>query len=209
LAHVCEPRSRISQTCAKCHQPVYQTYARSVHGQALVEAENRDVPVCTDCHQAHDIKDPRGRDWRLGTPQLCGKCHTNARLTSKYGMSPNVLSTYLADFHGVASTLQRGNDDDHRLAAVCTDCHGVHDIKSTYGEAAGVMKANLVNVCRRCHADADASFPAAWLSHYEPSWSKTPLVYAVRVFYLIMIPFTIGGLILQIVLHLWRALVKR
>ncbi len=208
IARPGEPRSKISQTCAKCHKPVYEVYAQSVHGKALIETENRDVPVCTDCHKAHDIKDPRGRDWLLATPELCGTCHTNDKLMAKYGLSSNVLSTYLTDFHGVASTLQRGLDD-RKLAAVCTDCHGVHDIKSTRGEASAAMKQNLVNVCKKCHPDATANVPAAWMSHSEPSLHKTPIIYAVRLFYLFMIPFTIGGLVLQILLHLWRVVVNR
>ena len=90
-----EPRSGISQTCAKCHEHVYEIYAQSVHGKALLADENRDVPVCTDCHKAHDIADPRGREWHLSSPELCGTCHTNEALMAKYDLSPNVLSTYL------------------------------------------------------------------------------------------------------------------
>ena len=42
------PRSRVSDTCAHCHEAIYKTYAASVHGKALVESANQDVPVCTD-----------------------------------------------------------------------------------------------------------------------------------------------------------------
>ena len=35
------------------------------------------------------------------------------------------------------------------------------------------------------------------------------MVYAVRIGYLILIPFMIGGLVLQILLHLWRVVVNR
>jgi Cytochrome c3 len=210
IARPGEPRSKISSTCAKCHKGVYDVYATSVHGRALIEAENRDVPVCTDCHKAHDIKDPRQRDWMLATPALCGTCHTNDKLMSKYNLSSKVVSTYLADFHGTATNLQKASSGNQKmLAAVCSDCHGVHDIKTTRGEGAAAMKANLVNVCKKCHPDATASFPAAWMSHYEPSLQKTPIVYAVKLFYMFMIPFTIGGLILQILLHLWRVVVNR
>jgi hypothetical protein len=71
------------------------------------------------------------------------------------------------------------------------------------------MQANLLKVCQRCHAGATRSFSAAWLSHYEPSWNKAPLVYGVKVFYAVLIPFMIGGLVLQILLHLWRVVVNR
>jgi hypothetical protein len=38
---------------------------------------------------------------------------------------------------------------------------------------------------------------------------RAPLVWAVGVFYKIFIPFIIGGLCLQILLHLWRVMVNR
>jgi predicted CXXCH cytochrome family protein len=203
-------RSRISQTCARCHQPVFEAYAKSVHGRALLEEGNRDVPVCTDCHRSHDIGDPRSLRFQLATPNLCGSCHTNEQIMGKYGLSTKVVSTYLADFHGVTASFRRtAGTAGSAPAAVCTDCHGIHDITKVKNPESAVMQANLVKVCRRCHPDATESFPAAWLGHYEPSWKKAPLVYAVTVFYWIFIPFVVGGLILQIVLHLWRVVVNR
>ncbi|MBI2216903.1 MAG: cytochrome c3 family protein [Candidatus Rokubacteria bacterium] len=203
-------RSRISQTCARCHQPVFAAYAKSVHGRALLEEGNRDVPVCTDCHRSHDIGDPRTSRFHLATPELCGSCHTDEQVMEKYGLSTKVVSTYLGDFHGVTASLQRsGTASGERIAAVCTDCHGIHDITRVREPGSAVMRENLVKVCQRCHADATANFPAAWLGHYEPSWSKAPIVYGVTIFYWIFIPFVIGGLVLQIVLHLWRVVVNR
>jgi hypothetical protein len=38
---------------------------------------------------------------------------------------------------------------------------------------------------------------------------KAPLVWLVQVFYRLMIPFMVGGLVLQIALHLWRVVVNR
>lgn len=204
------PRSRISHTCARCHQAVVAAYSGSVHGRALLEDENRDVPVCTDCHRSHDIGDPRAAGFRLGTPELCGTCHTNERIMTKYGLSTRVLATYLADFHGMTASLRRTSDPGTSgPTALCIDCHGIHDITRVRAPDSPVMQANLVKVCRRCHGEATERFPAAWLSHYEPSWSRAPIVYAVTLFYRIFIPFVIGGLILQIGLHLWRVVVNR
>jgi predicted CXXCH cytochrome family protein len=202
-------RPRLSKTCARCHQEVFAAYAKSVHGRALLEEGNRDVPVCIDCHRSHDIGDPRTSGFHLATPALCGSCHTNERIMKKYGISTKVVSTYLGDFHGVTTSLQRAGTPAGTIAAVCTDCHGIHDITKVRAPDSAVMQANLVKVCRRCHTDATQNFPAAWLSHYEPSWKKAPLVYGVMVFYWIFIPFVIGGLVLQIVLHLWRVVVNR
>jgi hypothetical protein len=71
------------------------------------------------------------------------------------------------------------------------------------------LQANVAATCRKCHPDAGVNIQAAWLSHYVPSWKRAPLVWAVGVFYKIFIPFIIGGLVLQILLHLWRVVVNR
>jgi predicted CXXCH cytochrome family protein len=206
-----KPRAAISRTCARCHEPISAVYVMSVHGTSLANGNN-DVPVCTDCHRSHDIADPRSTAWLVKTPELCGKCHTNKPLMAKYGLSPNVVSTYLADFHGMSASLTNRSGataDKERLTALCIDCHGVHNITRVEAPDSPVLKANLVNTCRKCHEGAPEAFPAAWLSHYEPSWQKAPIVYSVTLFYRLFIPFVIGGLVLQILLHLWRLVVNR
>lgn len=201
-------REDISKTCAKCHKSVSESYLTSVHGKALSEG-NKDVPACTDCHRSHDIADPRTGAWKLKTPEICGSCHTNEAMMKKYGLSTKVLQTYLADFHGMTASLQVGQKDAVPVVALCTDCHGVHDIMKVKDPKSKVMQANLVKTCQKCHPDARDNFPAAWMSHYEPSFSKAPLVYGVKLFYMFVIPFMIGGLVLQVILHLWRVVVNR
>jgi predicted CXXCH cytochrome family protein len=207
-----QPRSRISQTCAACHGGVSATYAKSVHGRALVEEVNADVPTCTDCHRSHDIGGPHAPGWRIRSPEICANCHANAKMMKRYRLSTNVMQSYLADFHGMTASLQkneRAAPEGGRVVALCIDCHGVHDITKTKGAGSAVMKANLVKTCQKCHEGASANFSAAWMSHYEPTLQKAPLVYAVRIGYLVLIPFMIGGLVLQILLHLWRVVVNR
>ena len=206
-----QPRTRISETCARCHQGVATAYAKSIHGHGLTNGSSADVPVCTDCHRSHDIGGPHQQKWELSMPDMCGRCHANESLMKKYGISTAVLSTYLADFHGKTASLRQhqGTAPNGRVVARCTDCHGVHDIAKADDPASPVMKANLQKTCRKCHEDANANFPDAWLSHYEPSWQKAPVVYGVKLAYAVLIPFMIGGLGLQILLHLWRLMVNR
>jgi predicted CXXCH cytochrome family protein len=203
------PRARISRMCSGCHPDEAEVYAKSVHGRQSMQSD--DVPVCTDCHRAHDTTDPRDGALAMRTPEICGRCHSDEKLMSKYGLSTKVVSTYLADFHGMAASLQKGKKvgPGVRLAAVCTDCHGVHDIQKPSDPESTVMSANLQKTCARCHQGATASFPKAWLSHYEPTPQKAPVVWAVQLFYRLMIPFMVGGLVLQIALHLWRVVVNR
>jgi predicted CXXCH cytochrome family protein len=204
------PRSRISRTCSRCHGEIYQKYSESVHGAPLLKENNVDVPVCTDCHRSHAIEDPRTASFHLKTPQLCAGCHANEEIMKQYGLSTDVLRTYLKDFHGmIGSFYKMEGGKPAAVTAVCTDCHGVHDIQPVNSPRSSAMKANLLKVCRKCHPDATGNFPAAWLPHYEPSLKRAPLVYLVKLFYLIFIPFVIAGLILQILLHIWRVVINR
>lgn len=66
-----------------------------------------------------------------------------------------------------------------------------------------------MNRCQKCHPGASDEFPDAWLSHYEPSMANAPLVYLINLTYKIFIPFMLIGLILQILLHVWRYAVNR
>jgi predicted CXXCH cytochrome family protein len=204
------PRVAISQTCAKCHEGVAAAYAKSVHGRDLT-AGNADVPTCADCHHAHDVAGPKKTEWDLRSPDMCGGCHADPALMKKYGLSPNVLRTYLADFHGKTASLRKnqGSPATGDVVARCTDCHGVHDIQKARDPQSPVIKANLLTTCQRCHEGAAGDFPGAWLSHYEPGLHKAPLVYGVKLAYAIVIPFMIGGLGLQVLLHFWRLMANR
>jgi predicted CXXCH cytochrome family protein len=202
-------RTHIPARCGACHEKESAAFAQSVHGRAV--DTNDDVPVCTDCHRVHKAADLSPGALSLRTPVICGRCHTDEKRMKKYGISTKVVDTYLADFHGMVTTLQRGTERGQgvRLAAGCTDCHGVHDIQLTNDPKSRVIAANLQKTCQKCHAGAPEMFPQAWLSHWEPSPKKAPAVWAVRQFYRIMIPFMMTGLVLQIGLHVFMFSRKR
>jgi nitrate/TMAO reductase-like tetraheme cytochrome c subunit len=44
----------IAKTCRNCHTEIYDIYQDSVHGVALLDDQNFDVPTCSDCHENHD-----------------------------------------------------------------------------------------------------------------------------------------------------------
>jgi predicted CXXCH cytochrome family protein len=200
-------RAWVPQTCSLCHSAIYEKYLTSVHGGSLLDEGNPDVPTCIDCHGVHDIEDPRTTTFRLQSPNLCAGCHTDAVLMAEYELSTDVLETYVADFHGTTVTLfEKQSPDAETNKPVCFDCHGVHDIKRTDDPAKGLqVRENLQSRCQLCHPDATAEFPDAWLSHYEPSIEKHPLVFAVDLFYKILIPLVLGGMGLLVVLDIgWR-----
>jgi predicted CXXCH cytochrome family protein len=202
-----EARLDIPQTCARCHSAIYDTYETSVHGAALTGDGNLDVPTCIDCHGVHSIQNPTTARFRNETPQLCAKCHTDATLMSRYGLSSDVLDTYVADFHGTTVTLfEQVSPDTPTNKPVCTDCHGVHDISQVDDPGTGIaIKANLLVKCQRCHPGVtSAGFTDAWMSHYVASPTKFPLVYYVNLFYKIFIPVVIGGMLLFVVTDIVR-----
>lgn len=194
----------IPQTCAQCHNAIYQKYLTSVHGSALVGERNPDVPTCIDCHGVHSIEDPTTAEFRLNSPELCAGCHTNPEIMSKYGISTQVLDTYIADFHGTTVTLfQKQHPDQETNKPVCYDCHGVHDIQETDDPEAGLqIRENLLVRCQICHPDATANFPDAWLSHYVPTPERNSLVYFVDLFYKIFIPGVLGGMAILVALDI-------
>jgi predicted CXXCH cytochrome family protein len=204
------PRHRISTNCGKCHKAIYEQYLNSVHGKALLENSNPDVPVCSDCHSAHNQQNPTTTAFRLKSPKLCGRCHGNAAMMRKYKITPDVFNTYVSDFHGLTVTLfERQNPDQRTNTAVCTDCHGVHDIQKATDANSSVIKQNLLTTCRRCHPDATTNFPDSWVGHFPPSRTRYPLVFYVNLFYRILIPATIGGMMLFVFVDAGARIIRR
>ena len=190
-------RLDIPITCSRCHFAIYQKYRSSVHGAALTEESNTDVPTCIDCHGVHNIENPTTNAFLLNSPLLCASCHTDPELMDKYGISTNVLNTYVADFHGTTVTLfEKQSPDSQTNKPVCYDCHGVHAISRVTDPKSGIeMQQNLLVRCKACHPDATTNFPGAWMSHYIPSPEHYSMVYYVNLFYKFFIPVVLGGMV--------------
>ncbi|NPV75532.1 MAG: hypothetical protein HPY59_04070 [Anaerolineae bacterium] len=204
-------RHEIPQTCARCHSQIFDQYAQSVHGMGIVVENNPDAPTCTDCHGVHQIVDPTTARFRLQSPEMCSDCHTNETVMAKYGLSTNVLNTYVSDFHGTTVTLfEKTSPDQPTNKAVCYDCHGVHDIRRTDDPEKGLqVKENLLQTCKRCHPDATANFPDSWMSHYIPNPERYPVVYYVNLFYKFFIPTVLGGMAVFVVSDFSRRMLER
>ncbi|GMQ77955.1 MAG: hypothetical protein BMS9Abin02_0447 [Anaerolineae bacterium] len=198
------PRERISETCRQCHSGIFDEYKNSIHGEALLQDSNPDVPTCIDCHGVHDIDDPTTAQARNRSPELCSGCHADENLMAQYDISTDVFDTYVADFHGTTVTLFEYQDPNLETnKAVCYDCHGVHNIKQPDDPDAGI-KVNLLETCRQCHPDASENFPDAWTSHFKPSLEHNPMVFLVDTFYEIFIPLTLGFFAFLIATDIYR-----
>jgi hypothetical protein len=199
-----EARVWVPETCSKCHNAIFIKYKDSVHGSALIGEGNPDVPTCIDCHGVHNIENPTTAAFRLRSPQICAKCHTDEEKMAKYGISTQVLNTYVADFHGTTVTLfEKMTPDAETNKPVCYDCHGIHDIQRVDDPAKGLeVRENLLGRCQRCHPDATANFSSAWMSHYIPSPEKNPIVYYVNLFYKFFIPSVLGAMAVLVALDI-------
>jgi hypothetical protein len=73
-------------------------------------------------------------------------------------------------------------------------------MKSSSDPDSQVMKDNILKTCQKCHPNASENFQASWLGHYEPDLNKYPLIFFVDLFYKIIIPVTVGGMLAFVVI---------
>jgi hypothetical protein len=195
--------------CAKCHAQEYDEYKNSVHGKELLQQGNLDVPSCVDCHGVHDMhKAKDSTSFRSQSLGMCSSCHANTALMTKYGLSPDILTTYIADFHGTTAQLFPVQSGQAPEQALCYDCHGVHAIASTVSVQGLALQDNLLKACQKCHPDANANFPAAWLGHHQPTPDNSALVFWIRGIYNVLITGTVLLLVGHISLDIGRVLLN-
>ncbi|MCJ7726486.1 MAG: hypothetical protein MUP76_08895, partial [Acidimicrobiia bacterium] len=145
-------------------------------------------------------------EFHLFSPTLCATCHEDPALMGKYGIRADTFDTYIADFHGTTVVLFEALAPDQETnKPVCIDCHGVHNIQSADNPNSQTFKTNILRTCQRCHPDAETNFPSSWLGHYVPSPDSALLVWLAGWFYKIIIPVTIGGMLLYAVLLSFRS----
>ncbi len=182
-------RANVPGTCGACHDGILTLYGAGVHGSRLAAGDPK-VPVCSDCHTAHEIKRTDLDRWKLDVLEECGTCHVQS------------LKTYRDTFHGQVTSL------GFTRVASCSDCHGAHDILPQADPRSTVSDGRRAETCRKCHAGANASF-----AKYDPHADKRdrlrnpPLYWATRFMQLLL-----GGVFVFFGLHtsLWfqRLLVK-
>ncbi len=141
----------------------------------------------------------------------CANCHTDEKLMGKYQISTKVYSTYEEDFHGTTVQFYKTKwPTIWCYKAVCTDCHGIHEIRKTIDPTSSVYPGNLLKTCQKCHPDAPPNFTSAWTGHYQPSLDSVPLVYYVQLFYQsFFIPVVIGGMAVYVLLDFMRTMIDR
>ena len=184
-------KSRLPETCAKCHQAQTAEYNVSVHAVALRRG-NLDSPICTDCHGEHEIlahTNPASPVYsRNVAQQVCASCHASVRLTKKYGLAADSFQTFSDSYHGLAV---RGGAVE---VVNCASCHSSHAIKSPLDPTSTVYKDNLAATCGQCHPGANQRFTIGRV-HVSPEQRvESPILYWIANLYVILIFVVIGGM---------------
>jgi len=142
-------------TCATCHADEQTAYEKSFHGRAL-QAGNTNAATCVSCHGSpHELLpagDPKSRVAHVNIPATCGSCHGQQFVMEKNGLSVQMVASYQQSVHGHA--VANGSEK----AAVCTDCHGAHDILDAKDPKSPIFKFNVPLTCGKCHEQISKEF---------------------------------------------------
>jgi cytochrome b subunit of formate dehydrogenase len=185
-------RTAVPDTCALCHTDVVAQYRASVHGRALANGITQ-APLCTDCHGEHKIVKHTNEASPVNAAHIrdtCGSCHGDVRLTRKFGLPSDRLISFDSSFHGLAAK------SGSQTVANCASCHGVHNILPSSDAKSTINAKNLPTTCGQCHPGAGTRFAISQVHVVEGSTEPAPLRF-VREFYLLLIPVTIGLMLLH------------
>src|SRR5215213_6587288 len=134
---------------------------------------------------------------RRSSPPTCRPCHGDLRVTEKFNLPSNVVSSFDDSFHGLSS--RAGS----KTVANCASCHGVHLILPSSDPRSMVNKANLATTCGKCHPGAGTRF-AIGSVHILRTEEKQTAVFWIRRLYLWLIWLVIGGMVVHNLLDLRR-----
>jgi hypothetical protein len=135
--------------CGVCHPAERVLFEKSRHAQEDVH--------CVSCHGGDDrTLDQhaahgagfRGRPARQDIPKLCASCHASEERMRAYNLPVDQYALYQTSGHG-----KRLASGDTRVA-VCSDCHGAHDILPPSDPASRVFRINIPKTCGSCHGDS-------------------------------------------------------
>jgi hypothetical protein len=153
-----------NDTCYNCHvsvdsaqQAIADEWKASVHAGAGIG--------CADCHGGDPTSDKvtvamdpargfQGVPDRRETVDICGTCHSNVERMRAYQVPTDQYAKYRTSVHG-QQLLTAG---DTRVA-ICTDCHGTHDVKKASDPTSRVYPLNVPTLCASCHGNANLMDP--------------------------------------------------
>lgn len=147
------PPKKVS--CTQCHQEAHDAYLQSTHVRSGKDGR---MPAanCEDCHGGvHEIlpsADANSPVSRAKIPSTCGRCHGQKFLMESNGLSVQPFLSYQTSVHG--RLVGQGSGQ----AAVCTDCHGTHQILAPSDARSPISKQAVSVTCGKCHADQSKQY---------------------------------------------------
>ncbi len=174
LAPPAAAREKVDQ-CFACHNRLggklgapAKEHFRSVHREAGVD--------CVTCHggdsslPTEEGMNPRhgfrGKPAFRDIPEFCARCHSDISMMLQYNLRTDQLAEYRTSRHG--KLLYEKNDT---RVAVCTSCHGKHEIRRKTDPDSTVYRTNVPRMCGKCHADPahmkPYGIPTDQLASYE------------------------------------------
>jgi cytochrome b subunit of formate dehydrogenase len=185
-------RKAVPETCGMCHTEIAQQFEASVHGQAIARGVP-DAPSCTGCHGEHSILSPKDILSPVNSRQIretCASCHGDVRLNRKFGLPADRIVSFDSSFHGLAA--KAGSQS----VANCASCHGIHNILPSTDSKSMTNAKNLPQTCGKCHPGAGSRFSLGTIHSIEGG-QEFKGVRLAREFYLLVIPLTIGLMLLH------------
>jgi hypothetical protein len=174
------------ESCAACHLEIgderlvapVTAYAADIHSAKGFG--------CVACHGGDgkeaglEAMDPAkgyiGKPARAQIPQVCGRCHSDARFMKQYNPSLRVdqVAEYATSVHG--RKLREQNDPK---VATCVSCHPAHSIRPPSDPASSVHPLKVAQTCAACHGDAKymegRNIPTDQLQKYTQSVHGTAM----------------------------------
>ena len=149
-----DKKTRVKPACSQCHAEAAEAFSHSFHAKA---SKNGALAAnCEDCHgSVHEIvtaDDPKSPVNHDNIPATCGRCHGQKFLMESNGESGQPFISYQQSVHGLA--IEKGS----KKAAVCTDCHGSHEILPANDQKSPIYKFNVPATCGKCHSAVQQEF---------------------------------------------------
>ena len=146
--------TKSSGRCGVCHPSERVAFEKSRHAGEEMR--------CTTCHGGNDQSVDqasahsngfRGHISRAEIPASCATCHSDQKMMRPYDLPVDQMALYQTSGHGVK--LKAGDTK----VAVCSDCHGAHDVLSASDPACRTYVTNIPRTCGNCHGDSTLLAP--------------------------------------------------
>lgn len=168
-------------SCFRCHRVIddprfsdpVREYVRDIHfakGFGCVVCHGGDSTILDRRRSKDRTKGYIGVPAREDIPQICGRCHSDARFMKRYNPSLRIdqAAEYVTSVHG-----QRLFELGDGNVATCSSCHTAHSIRPPSDPESSVYPLRVAETCGACHADttymAEYDIPKDQLAAYRES----------------------------------------